>query len=269
MAARYPNEVLEFIKEQVIGRTGRTNLELANLVNERFGTEFTASKMASYKSYHKICQPSKYPEGMENYIRRIAAGKTAVELAEAVSRQFGIKFSVSQCKAYKKNHGIVTGVDCRFQKGHVPANKGKNMSPEKYEKCKATMFQKGQIPANHMKVGAYTHSTDGYLLQKVKEDGTQRKRFELMHRKVWEEHNGLIPKGKKVSFLDGNKDNCDIANLVLIDNRENLELNRSHLRFAEAELTQVGVSIAKVRVAARRKRYGYQTEKGEGNDEKS
>ena len=78
MAARYPNEVLEFIKEQVIGRTGRTNLELANLVNERFGTEFTASKMASYKSYHKICQPSKYPEGMEDYIRRISAGKSEV-----------------------------------------------------------------------------------------------------------------------------------------------------------------------------------------------
>ena len=243
MAARYPNEVLEFIKEQVIGRTGRTNLELANLVNERFGTEFTASKMASYKCYHKICQPSKYPEGMENYIRRIAAGKTAVELAEAVSRQFGIEFSVSQCKAYKKNHGIVTGVDCRFQKGHVPAN--------------------------HMEVGEYTHTTDGYLMQKVKEDGTQRKRFELMHRKVWEEHYGEIPEGKKVSFLDGNKDNCDIANLVLIDNRENLELNRSHLRFAEAELTQVGVSIAKVRVAARRKCYGWQEEKGEANDERT
>ena len=33
-----------------------------------------------------------------------------------------------------------------------------------------------------------------------------------------------------VSFLDGDKDNCDIDNLVLIDNKENLELNRSNLR---------------------------------------
>lgn len=266
MADRYPKEVLEFIKEHVIGTT---NVDLANLVNERFGTEFTASKMASYKSYHKIRQPSKYPEGMEDYIRRTAAGKTAVELAEAVSRQFGIEFSVSQCKAYKRNHGIVTGVDCRFQKGHVPANKGKNMSPEKYEKCKATMFQKGQISANHMKVGEYTHTTDGYLVRKVKEEGTQQERFEFVHQAVWEKQNGLIPKGKMVSFLDGNKDNCKIENLVLVDRRENLELNRSHLRFAEAELTKVGVSIAKVRVAARRKRYGYQAEKGEGNNEKS
>ena len=128
------------------------------------------------------------------------------------------------------------------------------MSPEQYEKCKATMFQKGNVPANHMEVGEYTHTTDGYLVRKVQEQGTQRERFEFVHRKVWEEHNGPIPEGKMVSFLDGDKDNCDIDNLVLIDNKENLELNRSNLRFSNAEFTKAGVAIAKVKVAARQRR---------------
>ena len=128
------------------------------------------------------------------------------------------------------------------------------MSPEQYEKCKATMFKKGNVPANHMKVGEYTHTTDGYLVRKVQENGTQRERFEYVHRKVWEEHNGTIPEGKMVSFLDGDKDNCDIENLVLVDMSENLELNRTKMRFDNAELTKVGVTVAKVRVAARKKK---------------
>ena len=57
-----------------------------------------------------------------------------------------------------------------------------------------------------------------------------------------------------VSFLDGNKDNCDIDNLALIDNKENLELNRSNLRFSNAEFTGAGVAIGKVKVAARQRR---------------
>ena len=57
-----------------------------------------------------------------------------------------------------------------------------------------------------------------------------------------------------MSFLDGNKDNCEIENLVLMDNRENLELNRSSLRFSDAEFTKVGVTVARMKVAARRKR---------------
>lgn len=156
--------------------------------------------------------------------------------------------------ANKKNHDIISDVDCRFEKGHVPANKGKPMSQEQYEKCKATMFKKGDVPANHMEVGEYTHTTDGYLIRKVKETGPQWERFEFVHRTVWEEHNGPVPEGKMVSFLDGNKDNCNIENLVLIDNEENLEMNRSRLRFADPERTKTGVLVAKARVTVRQKK---------------
>ena len=54
-----------------------------------------------------------------------------------------------------------------------------------------------------------------------------------------------------MSFLDGDKDNCNIENLFLIDNETNLEMNRRELRFDEAELTKVGRNIAKLNISAR------------------
>ena len=66
--------------------------------------------------------------------------------------------------------------------------------------------------------------------------------------------NGPVPEGKMVSFLDGNKDNCNIENLVLIDNEENLEMNRSQLRFTDPERTKTGTLVAKARVTVRQKK---------------
>lgn len=264
---KWPVEVVEWLCENTPGRTTK---ELTVLISQQgFGKKydmvFTESIVKSAKSRYGFTSGTpvgnpkgyspKYPEGMEDYIRNIADGKTAGEIAKAVSEHFCIEFSIPQCRAYKKNHDIASGLDCRFKKGDEPANKGKKMSLEQYEKCKATMFQKGSVPVNHMEVGEYTHTTDGYLVRKVKELGTQRERFEFVHRATWENYNGPIPEGKMVSFLDGDKDNCKIENLVLIDNFENLELNRSNLRFCNPEYTKAGLAVAKVKVAvAHRKR---------------
>lgn len=265
---RWPAEVVDWMRENTAGRTTK---ELTLLINQqgfdkKYGMVFTesivkgAKSRYGFKSGTPVGNPkgysSKYPDGMEEYIRSIAKGREVGEIAKQVSEHFGIEFSASQCKTYKNNHNIISGLDCRFKKGDEPANKGKKMSPEQYQKCQATMFHKGNVPVNHMKVGEYTHTTDGYLIRKVKEDGAQWERFEFVHRRVWEDHNGLIPEGKMVGFLDGDKDNCDIKNLVLVDRAENLELNRTGLRFDDAELTRVGVTVAKVRVAARKRRKG-------------
>lgn len=264
---KWPEEVVGWMRENTPGRTAK---ELTLLINQqgfdkKYDMVFTESTVNSaksrfgFKSGTPVGNPkghsTKYPVGMEAYVKSIAKGKSTLELVEAVNQKYGTgTIGLRQMKAYKRNHGIDTGLTGRFEPGHIPANKGKKMSPEQYRKCQATMFHKGHVPANHMEVGEYTHTTDGYLVQKVQEQGTQRERFEFVHWKVWEEHYGPVPEGKMVGFLDGNKDNCDIENLVLLNNRENLEMNRSSLRFPHAELTKVGVAVAKVKVAARQRR---------------
>lgn len=258
---KYPEEIAEYIASHV---TGRTAQQLATELNEKFsekyGMSFDKEKIRRYKCNHKLKSGTiggnpkgfslVYPAGMEEFVRSIAEGKTNKETAAAVNEKYGAgTITEKKMKAYKNNHKISSGLDGRFKPGTIPVNKGKPMSPEQYERCKETMFKKGQVPTNHLNVGEYTHTTDGYLIRKARETGTQRERFEFVHRAVWEEHNGPIPDGKMVSFLDGDKDNCSIENLFLIDKRINAAMNKRKLRFKDPELTAIGHTAAKLGLA--------------------
>ena len=267
---KWPDEVVEWLQDNVPGRTTK---EVTALINQqgfeaKYGMVFTEGMIKGAKARYKIQSgtpggvpkgtPSEqYPEQIRDYILENYVGTGPKEMASRLNELFGTSYTKDQLKGYYANHSLNSGLDGRFPKGTVPPNKGKKMSPEQYDRCKATMFQKGHVPHNQMEIGEYTHTTDGYLVRKVSDTGSQWERFEFVHRATWEKHNGPIPEGKMVSFLDGNKDNCDIDNLVLIDNKENLELNRSRLRFDEPEFTKAGLAVAKVKVAvARRKKEG-------------
>lgn len=264
---KWPGEVVEWLHKNIPGKTTRQVTELINEqgFDKKYGIVFTELMIKGAKSRYKIKSgtstgvqkgmPSDvFPKEVKEYIMVHYKGIGPKDMYAILNKQFSTSYTHQQIKTYYKNHSLNSGLNGRFQKGHVPNNKGKKMSPEQYEKCKATMFKKGNVPPNRMKIGEYTHTTDGYLLRKVRETGTRRERFEFVHRAEWEKHNGPIPDGKMVSFLDGDKDNCDINNLILIDNSENLELNRSKLRFDNPELTKVGLSVAKMKIAIRKQR---------------
>lgn len=266
MANRYPPEVHDFIAANV---EGRTCAELTELTNREMGTSFTETAMHSYKHNHGLKSGTKrgrpkgwspvYPEDMADYIRSIASGRNCHEIAEMVNRHYGADIIDGvRVRAFKKNHGITSGLDCRFKKGQEPRNKGKKqteyMSPEAIERTKATRFKPGNTPANLLPVGAIVKNTEGYLLRKISMEGSQWERWEFLHRAVWEEHNGPVPDGMMVSFKNGDKEDLDIDNLMLISNAENLELYRSRLRFDERELTEVGLTLAKLKIKTRERR---------------
>ena len=127
------------------------------------------------------------------------------------------EFILAMNKSLGKKLGEA-GAGYRFEKGHVPGNKGKKieefMSPEVVEKFKANQFVKGQKPKNWLPVGSEVITRDGYVQVKVAEGMFQ---WRLKHRITWEKHNGPIPKGCNVQFRDSNPLNCDdITNLYLI-----------------------------------------------------
>lgn len=266
MSNRYPPEVCDFIADNVEGRTCK---ELAELTNKEMGTNFTETMMHSYKHNHGLKSGTKrgkpkgwspvYPEGMEDYIRSVAEGRTVYEIADLVNERFGVDtIDAVSVRAFKKNHGIVSGLNCQFKKGFVPWTKGKKqpeyMSAEAIERTKATRFKPGQAPANLLPVGAIVKNADGYLLRKKQMDGSQWERWEFLHRAVWEEHNGPIPEGMMVSFKNSDKEDLAIDNLMLITKAENLELHRSGLRFDARELTEAGLTIAKLKIKTRERR---------------
>lgn len=116
------------------------------------------------------------------------------------------------------------GTSTRFKKGSVPPNKGLPMPKHVYDKVKPTMFKKGNKPHNTQPVGTIHYRDDRggktYAYIKIADSD-----WRLMHRVVWEQHNGPIPRGHIVRFKDGNTMNWDIANLEMISQHNNMELN--------------------------------------------
>lgn len=120
----------------------------------------------------------------------------------------------------KKREPSATFVAKRFKKGNVPGNKGKKewqfRSKEASEKCRQTQFKAGSIPHNARPEGYESIHADGYVYVKV----PGYSKMQPKHRHVWQQHHGPIPPGHCIAFIDGDRTNCDISNLILITNAE-------------------------------------------------
>lgn len=128
-------------------------------------------------------------------------------------------------KSGKMSSELPNSQKTRFKKGQPSIKKGKHVSPETYEKCKATMFKKGTVPPNHKPVGTERISKDGYVEVKVAEGMRQ---WRLKHRVLWESVNGNIPDGMILYFKNGDKQDIRIENLGLISRTERMYKNSIH-----------------------------------------
>ena len=266
---RYPPEVHELVKEWC---AKLPDTVLAEYCNEQLGTQFTAVSMKAfrgnhgYRNYQPKCyageeywkHQKRWPQGMYEYIRDNSWGVSSSEMAERVNAKFGTDFTPHRMKVFRARWHIKSGVKGWYQKGHTPGNKGRKQneycSPEAIAASSRTRFRKGHRPANELPVGTVTHSTDGYLIRKKSDTGTQWERWEFVHRVVWEEHNGPIPAGMCVTFKDGNRDNVSIDNLMLVTQAENRVLTRWGYRSEDPELTAAGAAVVRLKIAANKRR---------------
>lgn len=190
----------------------------------------------------------KYSAEEHQFLIDNVKGITLKELTRRFNEKFNTNLTENAISNQKTKLGIRSGIGGQFPKGHIPANKGKKgyMSPEQYEKCKATMFKKGNIPANHRPIGSERiDNRDGSILIKI-QDGHLQKNWMSKSRYIYEQAHGKIPKGYKVIFADGNNRNFDLDNLILVSNAEELIMNQRKLMSNDAEFTKTGVVIAKV-----------------------
>lgn len=133
----------------------------------------------------------------------------------------------------------------KFEKGQVPWNKG--MTGLYTGKKNVTSYQSGVAHPRYKPVGTERRDRDGIKIK------TLSGRWVLKSRYIWEQHNGPIPKGHVVLFGDGNDDNHDIDNLILVSRAELMVMNHEHLIKDNAGLTRLGKLIADVIIETNKK----------------
>lgn len=207
--------------------------------------------MKNYKGNHNLKSgtpigtragsPSKqYPEEIQKYILDNYKGVGHKDMADQLNSLFGTKYNQVNIKSYYANHKLDSGLKGRFQKGHVPANKGQRGIC--YEGCKPTQFKSGQMPHNYRPIGSERINVDGYTEVKIADP----KKWKAKHVIVWEEANGPVPKNHVIIFADGNKRNFDLNNLLMLSRQQLVRMNQNHLIQPNAELTKTGVIIANI-----------------------
>lgn len=149
----------------------------------------------------------------DDYIRK--------NLSKLGSRKVGAHFGVSKTLILRraKELNLQKVLNKNSQKSQIQIGDklslGRKISPEHYEKMKATMFKKGNKPHNTKEVGYRRFDKDGYIEIKT-ESG-----FVFEHRLIWEHNYGKIPEGHVIIFKDTDKTNLELGNLECISLEEN------------------------------------------------
>lgn len=179
----------------------------------------------------------KYSETELNWVKWHAALERQ-ELADKFNERFGANQTAGQLASLRKRKGWLTGRDGRFKKGHakVPGSGAKTPN--------ATSFKKGNRPANYVPVGTEIIDGDGYRRVKVADPNE----WEFVHLRVWEQHNGPIPPGMVIRFLDGNRQNLAPDNLVKVSKAEHIHLNRREYNAAPADVKPALFNLSRLEV---------------------
>lgn len=243
------------------------------MTNAAFGTCFTKATMKNYKANHKLKSgtrgglpkdtPSKlFPAEVGAFIRANYIGTGHADMATKLKEIYGRDYTPAQIKSYYRNHGLNSGLTGRFEKGNIPPNKGRKgyIAPG----SEKGWFQKGGQPWDTVPVGTIVTKTDGYLWKKIDDKpGVWTQNWKQLHILNWEAVNGSVPEGYRIIFKDGNRQNCTPENLAMVSLAENAVMNNCGLRFSSSEHTETGLLIAKVKIAAGKRKKGSKSKRNE------
>lgn len=176
----------------------------------------------------------------EAVIRRLYATKPTSEIARRLGRDERAIYSKAYALGLRKSPEYFEhytagrtngdrGRSTRFKPGQKSWNKGKRYVAG--GRSAETRFRKGDRPFNTAPLGAEVVDATGYLKRKVRDDappGMSRKNWRFVHVMLWEEHNGPVPAGHAVTFVNRDKTDIRIENLELIDRRDLMRRNTVH-----------------------------------------
>lgn len=124
------------------------------------------------------------------------------------------------------------GSRTRFQKGHVPANKGLRRPGWAPGRMRETQFKhgvrQGVAVRLYKPIGAERISKDGYRERKINDDLPLQKRWRGVHLILWEAAHGRLPTGHAIIFVNGDRADVRLDNLACITRRELMARNTVH-----------------------------------------
>lgn len=254
----YSQEQIDWVRANA---AGKSRPEIAEAFNREFGQARTAAAMSSLLKNHGIRTGRKKgnPKGeykllTADQVKFIARNYRKVninDLTTAVNATFGTSYRMTQLRAFVKNHGILSG-----RTGHFKPGQTWNAGTKGVMKPNRTSFKKGCMSGaaqhNYVPIGSTRVSKDGYLERKVTDDPDlyPARRWVPEHRLIWEAANGPIPPQHRVIFLDGDRSNLALENLVLVSYREHAYLNKTGLSAVPTELKPAAIAAGRLAVRA-------------------
>jgi hypothetical protein len=130
--------------------------------------------------------------------------------------------------ACRLRRGDNVGARFRFQKGHVPANRGLRRPGYGPGRMKETQFKKGTA-TNWMPVGS-TRLVDGYVYRKISDvrNVPWTVNWKPDHYLRWEAAHGPVPTGHALAFKNGDRTDVRPDNLELISRGQLMARNSIH-----------------------------------------
>ena len=181
-----------------------------------------------------------WTESERDEVRRRYPHERTADIARDLNRSAGAVLGEASSMGLRKTpefmrdiHGAHlknAGVGSRFQKNHATWNKGKTGYTGNHPNTKRTQFKAGRSPQearNYQPIGSLRIGSDGILQRKISDDQdiNPARRWRSVHRIVWEEVHGPMPRGYIVVFKPG-MDTTD-PQLITIDRVE--LINRAEL----------------------------------------
>ena len=217
MSRLFNEEEKQFIFDNVEGKSAK---ELTELVNKKFNRNVTEKQIYLFKKRYNLRgnihsrPPALFNEEEKKYIEEKIKGLPNDKFLEKFNKKFNRNITLKQLSSYKSHHKITSGLISGFYKGH--------------------------IPKNYNKIGTETTRGDRVFI-KVGNPSVyiEKKRY------LYEKYKGKIPENHVVVFADGNKNNFDLDNLVLMSKVEHFIITTHGLNFKDKDLLESSILLAK------------------------
>ena len=235
---------------------GRHILETTKLFNKRFRMRVTPAALKTYaqrfglRSGYKPGSDwnKKYYEKHIRFLKKNVPGRHYSETVKIFNKRFGFTITARQLASLCKRVGIQTGFTGYFPKGHVPHNKG--IKGVYYPGCEKGWFKKGDVPWDYMPVGTERVNADGYVDIKITDTAMPvQRRWKAKHIILWEKEHGKVPRGHCVIFLDGNKKNITLNNLMMVSRQVHAVMCHLNYFTKDRERTRANCTLAQLKVA--------------------